>query len=232
MFKDFILNTNFFSLLLTCLANTFKKLIYFFLFKEYNIILKNLSFILIKLIRAARWKSLLRKSSWSERFTTKIEIDIIILSIFLETVLQTLKKRARLSMNFIIIMLVFWYIDNWAALINHLNMQLTFASLLNIVLILIFTIITFTIEQATMYMKHKKAMQITVFFKCTDFVELSLIELMYTFFFYVFRLCNDFSFFDIIFIFSFVMLWNICLNNSKEILNNYETFRVSLRETT
>ena len=39
-------------------------------------------------------------------------------------------------------------------------------------------------------------------------------------FFYIFWLCNDFSFFNIVFIFSSMILRNICLNNSKGILNN------------
>ena len=138
----------------------------------------------------------------------------------IKTISHTLNKCARSLMTFIIIILIFWHINSWAASINYLNMQLTSASLLNIVLILIFSIITLTIEQTTTYMKRKKATRITIFFKYIDFVELSLIKSIYTFFFYVFWLCNDFSFFDIVFIFSSMMLRNICLNNSKEILSN------------
>ena len=112
----------------------------------------------------------------------------------IRTVSHILKKRARSLMTFIIIMLVFWRTNNWTVSFNCLNMQLTSASLLNILLILIFLIITLTIEQATMYIRHKKATRATIFFKCIDFVELSLIESMCAFL-YVFWLYNDSSFF-------------------------------------
>ena len=100
-------------------------------------------------------------------------------------------------------------------------MQLTSVSLSNIALILIFSIITFTIEQATTYMKCKKTTRVTIFFKCTDFVELSFIESTCTFFSFMFFDCAMiFLSFNIVFIFSSMMLRNICLNNSKEILSN------------
>ena len=150
-----------FFLLLICSADIFKKLIRFSSFKECKIISNDSSFMLIEFIRAARWKNFFKKSLWSERFTTKTEIDIIILSMLIETASHTLKNCARSSMTFIIIMLIFWHIDSWTISINRLNMQLTSASLLNIVLILIFSIITFTIEQTTMYMRRKKITRIT-----------------------------------------------------------------------
>ena len=91
----------------------------------------------------------------------------------------------------------------------------------NITFVLTFLIIMFIIEQTTLYIKCKKTTRATIFFKCINFVELNLIELICIFFF--FTAFNDamiFLFFNIVFIFSFVMLRNICLNNSKEILNN------------
>ena len=98
-------------------------------------------------------------------------------------------------------------------------MQVISASLLNITLILIFSIITFTIEQTTTYIKHKKITQIMIFLTCTDFIELSLIESSCTFFI-SFNCIMLLFFFDIVFIFSSMMLKNICLNNSKKISNN------------
>ena len=108
-------------------------------------------------------------------------MDIVILSMLIKTVLQTLKKRTRSLMTFIIIILIFWRTDNWAASINHLNMQLTSAPLSNIVLILIFSIITVTIEQITTYMKRKKTTRVTISFKYTNSVELNFIESTCTF---------------------------------------------------
>ena len=70
-------------------------------------------------------------------------------------------------------------------------------------------------------MKRKKIMRITISFKCIDFVELSFIELTCTFFSFIFFDCAM-IFFNIIFIFSFVILRNICLNNSKEISSNLQ----------
>ena len=100
-------------------------------------------------------------------------------------------------------------------------MQLTSVSLLNIVLILIFLIITFTIEQTTTYIRRKKATRVTIFFKCIDFIELSLIESTYTSFsFMSFDCAMILLSFNIVFISSSMMLRNICLNNSKEISNN------------
>ena len=100
-------------------------------------------------------------------------------------------------------------------------MQLISASLLNIVLILIFSIITLTIEQTTTYMKRKKITQVKIFFKCIDFVELNLIESTCTFFSFIFFDCAMILFsFNIIFIFSSMMLRNIYLNNLKEISSN------------
>ena len=100
-------------------------------------------------------------------------------------------------------------------------MQLTSAPLSNITLILISSIITLTIEQATMYMKHKKATRTTIFFKCTDSVELNFIESTCTFFSFISFDCVMILFsFNIVFISSSMILRNIYLNNSKEILNN------------
>ena len=100
-------------------------------------------------------------------------------------------------------------------------MQLISASLSNIALILIFSIITFTIEQTTTYGRRKKTMRVTISFKCIDFVKLSLIESTYTFFSFIFFDCTIiFLFFNIVSIFSSMILRNICLNNSKEILSN------------
>ena len=100
-------------------------------------------------------------------------------------------------------------------------MQLTSVPLSNIALILIFLIITLTIEQTTMYMKRKKATRVTISLKCTDFVELSFIESMCISFFFMSFDCAMILFsFNIAFIFSSMMLQNICLNNSKEISSN------------
>ena len=100
-------------------------------------------------------------------------------------------------------------------------MQLTSASLLNIALILISSIITLTIEQTTTYMRRKKATRITISFKCTDFVELSLIKSTCIFFSFIsFDCALILLSFDIVFIFSSMILQNICLNNSKELLND------------
>ena len=72
-----------------------------------------------------------------------------------------------------------------------------------------------------MYMRRKNVTRVTIFFKCINFVELSLIESTYTFFSFIsFDCAMIFLFFDTGFIFSSMMLRNICLNNSKEILNN------------
>ena len=100
-------------------------------------------------------------------------------------------------------------------------MQLISASLSNIALILIFLIITLTIKQTTTYMRRKKTTRVTISFKCIDSVELSLIESTCTFFSFMFFDCAIILLsFDIIFIFSSMMLRNICLNNSKKISNN------------
>ena len=100
-------------------------------------------------------------------------------------------------------------------------MQLISASLSNIALMLIFSIIMFTIEQTTMYMKRKKATRIIISFKCIDSVKLNLIESTCTFFSFMFFDCAIiFLFFDVVFISSSMMLQNICLNNLKEILSN------------
>ena len=139
-----------------------------FLFKECKIILNNLLFILIEFIQAARWTEFFKRSSWSEHFTTKIKINIVILSIFIKIILYTFKKRARLSITFIIIILIFWRTDSWATSVNYLNMQLISISLLNIVLILRFSIIMFMIEQTTVYIRRKKTTRITISFKCID----------------------------------------------------------------
>ena len=148
-------------------------------------------------------------------------MDIVILSILIRTVSHTSKKRARSSMTFIIIILIFWRTDNWATSINHLNMQLISAPLLNITLILIFSIITFTIEQTTTYMKCKKTTRVTIFFKCIDFIELNFIESTCTFFsFMSFNYAMILFSFNIVFISSSMMLRNICLNNSREISSN------------
>ena len=71
------------------------------------------------------------------------------------------------------------------------------------------------------YMKRKKTTRITIFLKCIDFVELSFIESTCIFFSFIFFDCAMIFFsFDIVFIFSSMMLRNIYLNNSKKILNN------------
>ena len=136
----------------------------------------------------------------------------------IEIALQTSKKRACLLMTFIIIMLMFWRTDSWAASINYLNMQLILISLSNIAFILIFSIIMFIVKQATTYIKRRKTTRATIFFKCIDFVELNLIKSTCIFFFFIiFDDAIISRFFDIVFIFSFVILRNICLNSSKEI---------------
>ena len=64
-------------------------------------------------------------------------------------------------------------------------------------------------------------MQVTIFFKYIDFVELNLIESTCTFFsFMSFDYAMILLSFDTAFIFSSMMLRNICLNNSKEISSN------------
>ena len=103
-------------------------------------------------------------------------------------------------------------------------MQLTLISLLNIAFILTFLIITLIVEQATTYIKRKKITRATIFFKCIDFVELNFIKSTCIFFFFtIFDNAMIFLFFDIVFIFSFVMLQNICLNNSKKILSSLQS---------
>ena len=52
-------------------------------------------------------KETAKRSSQSKRFTTKTEIETIILSIFMKIASQTSKKQARLLIAFIIIMLMF-----------------------------------------------------------------------------------------------------------------------------
>ena len=100
-------------------------------------------------------------------------------------------------------------------------MQLISISLSNIVLILIFSIITFTIEQTTAYMRRKKTTRIMIFFKCINSVKLSLIESTCIFFsFMSFDCAMIFLSFNIVFIFPSMMLRNICLNNLKEISSN------------
>ena len=69
-------------------------------------------------------------------------------------------------------------------------------------------------------MKRKKATRVTVSFKCIDFVELDLIESTCIFLSFMSFYCAMILFFDIVFISSSMMLRNICLNNSKEILSN------------
>ena len=70
-------------------------------------------------------------------------------------------------------------------------------------------------------MRRKKATRITISLKCIDSVELSLIKLTCTFFSFIFfNYAMIFFSFDIAFIFSSMMLRNICLNNSKKISNN------------
>ena len=72
-----------------------------------------------------------------------------------------------------------------------------------------------------MYIKRKKAMRARIFFKCIDFVELNFIKLICIFnFFIVFDDAMIFRFFDIVFISSFVILRNICLNSSEKILSS------------
>ena len=70
-------------------------------------------------------------------------------------------------------------------------------------------------------MRRKKATRTTISFKCTDSVELNLIESMcISFSFMSFDYAMIFLSFDIVSISSLMMLRNICLNNSKEILSN------------
>ena len=70
-------------------------------------------------------------------------------------------------------------------------------------------------------MRRKKTTRVTIFFKCIDFVELSFIELTCTFFSFIpFDCAMILLSFDIAFISSSMILRNICLNDSKEILNN------------
>ena len=100
-------------------------------------------------------------------------------------------------------------------------MQLISVLLSNIIFILTFSIITFIIKQATMYIERRKTTRAMISFKCIDFVELNFIESTCIFFFFiVFDDAMIFRFFDIVFIFSFVILRNICLNNSEEISSN------------
>ena len=100
-------------------------------------------------------------------------------------------------------------------------MQLTSVSLLNIALILISSIITLTIEQTMTYIRCKKIKRVTISFKCTDSVELNFIESIYIFFSFIsFDYAMILFSFNIVFIFSSMILRNICLNNSRKILNN------------
>ena len=101
--------------------------------------------------------------------------------IYKDSLIQ-IKKRARSSVTFIIIMLIFWRTNSWAASVNHLNMHFISAPLSTIILILRFSISMFTIEQTTTYIRRKKITRITIFFKCTDSVKLNLIESTCTFF--------------------------------------------------
>ena len=67
----------------------------------------------------------------------------------------------------------------------------------------------------------QKITRVTIFLKCIDFVELSLIKSMYiSFSFISFDCAIIFLFLDIVFISLSMMLQNICLNNLKEILNS------------
>ena len=100
-------------------------------------------------------------------------------------------------------------------------MQLISAPLSNIALILIFPIITLTIEQATTYMRRKKATRATISFKCTDSVELNLIESTCTFFSFIsFDYAMILLSFNTVSISSSMILRNICLNNLREISSN------------
>ena len=112
-------------------------------------------------------------------------------------------------MTFIIISLIFWRTSSWAALINRLNMQLFSASLFNIVLILIFLIITLTIKQTMIYMKHKKVIRITISSKCINSVELNFIKSVCTFFSSTFLNCVI-----ILFLISFLLLRLWCCETS------------------
>ena len=68
-------------------------------------------------------------------------------------------------------------------------------------------------------MRCKKATRVTILFKCTDYIELNLIESTCTFSI-SFDCAMILLSFNIVFILSSMMLQNICLNNSKEISNN------------
>ena len=86
-------------------------------------------------------------------------------------------------------------------------------------MILIFSIVIFTIEQTTIYVKYKEITRVTISLKCIDFVKLSLIESMCTFFSFMSFDCAM-IFFNIAFISSSMMLRNIYLNNSRKISSN------------
>ena len=147
---------NFSSLLLTCSADTFRKFIHFSSFNKCSIIFSELSFMLTTFMRAIRWKKRSRRNSWFDRSITKIKIEIMMLLMFMNIDSQTSKKRARSLMKLIIAILIFWRINNCVEFVNFFNMQFTSVSLLNNVLILIFLIDTFIVEQTTAYIERKK----------------------------------------------------------------------------
>ena len=73
----------------------------------------------------------------------------------------------------------------------------------------------------TAYIKCKKATRITISFKYTDSVEISLIDSTCTFYsFMPFDCAMIFLFLNTTFIFLSMMLQNICLNNLKETVSN------------
>ena len=108
------------------------------------------------------------------------------------------------------------------------HMQFISASLLNNVLILIFLIDTLIVEQTTIYIERKKAIRITISFKCIDSIKLNFTDLIYIFFsFTIFFKAVTFRFLNIIFIFSLMISRNICRKSLKEILNSLRN-RISI----
>ena len=168
-----------------------------------------------------RWKKQLRKKSWFEHSITKIEIEIMMFSMFTNIDSQTSKKWIRSLMKFIIMMLIFWRMRSCVASINFFDIQFISTLLLNNVLILTSLMNIFIIEQMTTYIKRRKAIQATIFFKCINSIKLNFIDsTCISFSFTIFIWATAFRFLNIIFIFSSMMSRNICHKNFEEISNN------------
>ena len=150
------MKTNFLFLLLICSANIFKKFIHFSSFNECNIIFNESLFMLTIFIQTMRWKKRSRKKSWSERSITKIEIEIMMFSMFTNIDSQTSKKWIRSLMKFIIMMLIFWRMRSCVASINFFDIQFISTSLSNNILILTLSMNTFIIKQTTTYIERKE----------------------------------------------------------------------------